>query len=481
MRQFGTELDLDHMIDRELIHDMARGHSFIIFLRGLPNERREALVRVLFSELTSESAKVRTFALSSLCDVVNGVDDVALAWPAYDDATEEDQASRRNALRAMCEAAVPSLISVLLGDHDPEGRSFAAQLLGFVGPGAASAVPALVKSLTERVDQLDLSTLRSMDYKSRVTVKHAIVSVESDYDRMHQQVLETLTRLGTVAATAGSTLLKVLEELKPGPKPKFEHEVVEWDCRLRKRQQVFDALCAVGAAESVPTLLSILEDRFEDARMRTLAMRGLYIIGDDTARQAMPAIISFLEDALSHCRSNRSHFRFFRRRHSNGYHVQVPGESEALETMELIGMLGENGGLAAMALERVLDHENENVRWRAFQTIAVIGKNLATLVRGGLRLAQHLDRVDSVDLFDDRLKGREWLCRLRDFIRDDLDELEREIIERQYVRGQSVDEVAELLGFPATQIDDIRVKASAKLLSVIEVDLNYVLFGSPEH
>lgn len=184
-------------------------------------------------------------------------------------------------------AAVPNLIESL-ENGDEEVRSWAAEALGAIGPGAREAIPALIEALQCEDEDLRRACIGALSAIGPEAVPALVEALEDEdgSEEVRWAVAVALADIGPQASAAVPALIERLES-------SWEAEEV--------RSSAARALGAIGAGASaaVPALIETLKD--EDLRL--IAAEALGAIGPE-ARQAIPALIETLQDPVETVRSD---------------------------------------------------------------------------------------------------------------------------------------------------------------------------------
>ncbi len=170
------------------------------------------------------------------------------------------------------EADVPGLLEAL-GRPEAPKRADAAEELGRIGPPAKSAVPALVKLLQDKVEDVRLAAaaaLASIDSQNAALMPVVLAELKSGPEQ-RKAAAEILGDLGAVGVPA---LTEALKDADPG---------VRWSAA--------ESLGRIGPASkaAVPALAAALEDK----EIRSIVADALAGIGPD-AKPAVPGLVKII-------------------------------------------------------------------------------------------------------------------------------------------------------------------------------------------
>lgn len=184
--------------------------------------------------------------------------------------------------RQGAEMAVPILIEGLKADNEPNLQIVKA--LGWIGPKAKEAVPALADTLRQskdaKVRELAASTLGKIGWRARSAVPALLECIKDSNAELRAQAAIALVSIDPVESKAA---IPVLIETAKNKRSAFRANAVL-------------SLGAIGpeAKEAAPPLLEVLRD--QDAFMRSCALTALAQFKLEAAA-AMPALLEVLKDS----------------------------------------------------------------------------------------------------------------------------------------------------------------------------------------
>lgn len=167
-----------------------------------------------------------------------------------------------------------------LGVPEVEDQVNSARLLGYIGPQAKAAIPALIEKLKEEDELLRSSAEWALREIGPSSVPSLIRSLKDKDIQLRRGVLRAFKRMGNMAIDAVPALIEAVKDK---------------DIVFRK-----DAVAALGhvtleTKDSVPHLIKILKDRDQDVDVRLIAALALGHKGPG-AKAAVPALIEALKD-----------------------------------------------------------------------------------------------------------------------------------------------------------------------------------------
>ena len=232
-------------------------------------------------------------------------------------------------LREIGPTAIPSLMEALKDKEDDFVRGTAAEALGWIGPEADAAVPALGAILKEAEGRLRVTVALALwrISKDERAVPALVVALDHKDDVVRWEAAEALAKVGPPARDAVPALCKALKE---------------GDEFLRE-----DAATALGrigpdAKAATDDLAKTLKDK--ETRVRVAAAVALWHISRRQA--AIPALVKIL---------------------------QSPMEWERDRAVNALAEIGPEAKAALPALDAALNDEDEFVVSRAAETLGSIG------------------------------------------------------------------------------------------------------------
>lgn len=184
-------------------------------VRILPEDAavKDKSVEVLAESLMSENALARTAAMRALADIRPGPDKVMPAIQRH--LAGQDAAAAEESLHllaAMGPPAVPALIKTL---ERPEFRALTASILGYIGPAAKDAVPALVEiAKTDKNHEARreaLLALGGIGGSPELIVPVAVAALADRDSKLVVAACFTLAKLGPAAKDAVPALTKLAQ------------------------------------------------------------------------------------------------------------------------------------------------------------------------------------------------------------------------------------------------------------------------------
>lgn len=394
----------------------------IIAVRAIAEYGPEAgdSVSMMLNLLSDENMMLRASAADALGRTGDSRNEVIAALiKALSDENAPVTLNAANALSNMGTPAVPALIQKLA---DKNYRRLVIEVLGEIGAGAESAVPALVELLGQVDDDSDL----------RREVFIALASIGPKATAATPTMMKILQNPGTIDAQAGATYvlarigekkaLPILQELIKVAKDDKVLRSAAWALvtldpqnaenvklvmpHLLKatsaelplvRKEAMTAFTTLGPAaiSALPTLLEHAASD-ADATVRTQSLLGLVEI-QAPASQALPVAIASLEDPDAKVRNAA---RYLLGTLGKDAHSAAPLLRETLRRGDELDRIlsawalvhvepsKENSQAAIPLLQTALQHPNPRVRGEAAVTLGTIGAG-SKEVRTALEAAQN--------------------------------------------------------------------------------------------
>ena len=251
---------------------------------GIIGSAAKAAVPELRKMLGHTNPTVRAHAASSLGDFGSvasaAVDDLLKATQDSDSQVRREAVEALGRMGSAASSAVPALIAAL-DDPAAEVTVNAALALRRIGP---ASVPLLVPVINQNAKQRQLAVLilREFGGQAKPAVATLTKALESDDTAFVRDVIMTLARIGPAVRTAAPALMNMLK-----------------DDSNKLRGPAAYALAKMGAKESVPLLIKVLEQNDEDHRLQILAASALTMLepnDDSHFNAALPLLIEGLGD-----------------------------------------------------------------------------------------------------------------------------------------------------------------------------------------
>lgn len=213
-----------------------------------------------------------------------------------DVAVRTNVANTLNKMGPKAKSAVPELIKLLSEDNVDDIRKLAAFVLGGIGPDAKSAAPELIKLLSDdnidEVREFAAYALGQIGPEARSAVPELTKLLSEPGNKLRERAAKALSVIGK-SAVAGSAV-----------STRTASEVQAWLAQLKssnaqeRRKAAFE-LGGAKAAEAVEPLLELLDD--ESEKVCGTAALALGRIGD---KRALTPLIERLEDESAYVRAS---------------------------------------------------------------------------------------------------------------------------------------------------------------------------------
>ena len=225
--------------------------------------------------------------------------------------------------------ALPTLQTILRGDHDGSMRSIAAEAIGALGADAEEAVPDLVAALEDEAELVREDAARALGRVARgadSAVPALVRALDDPNALVREYAVESLGRFGADAAPAAGAVVDALRS----------------DTAVVRRKAAL-ALGAIGLGPEAAAALSERAVRDDDPLVRDAARRSLADAGETVAEFVDPATYEELQ---------------VRRRHEDG-------RIRAGTTWRLASWGPAIAELAPSLVRQLLEDDHSDARWAA--------------------------------------------------------------------------------------------------------------------
>jgi hypothetical protein len=192
---------------------------------------------------------------------------------------------------------ISDLTNVVENDSSPGVRAAAAITLGQIGGRPEVAVPALTRALgdpNERVRSAAAFALEKLGERAREAVPLLIQALEDPDIRARWAAMKVLGAIGRAARPAVPPLIEALRNGEPEAAYALakiagdDRQVIDAMIEALRNPAMRNVIGSFGEP-AIPALLSLAEDKSEDASVRIAAVEFIWVMGDK-ARNAVSAL-----------------------------------------------------------------------------------------------------------------------------------------------------------------------------------------------
>lgn len=260
--------------------------------------------------------------------------------------------------------AVPDLVNVLSDEEDTVGKIYIMRLLARIGPGAASAVPELMRALDSQFLQSRIAAadaLSTLGPAAEVAVPALIAGLTDSFADGRQAMAACLACLGAASEPAMPALLPLLADQKEGV-----------------RRAAADALEQIGPS-TVPALIEIVQMR--DMQRLQVWFESMIKVSQWYTKSEPVVCLTDLERSLNNLSWTAYEIR----------EEQASLEAAQVAAVRVLGKLGPAASAAVPAIAQALADPNSDIKLAAIRTLGQIGLDANSAIPDLVQFLVHND------------------------------------------------------------------------------------------